>query len=129
MKKEILVLDADEKECQRLCAMLQKKHYRTVQMHSLQNLEKYIQVSSCLAVILDLDTISIDNRVIRELVIKNPGLCILALSKDRFHPELKDAICYHIFACLNKPVDPDELFYWLRCIDENDSDRKYQPNA
>jgi hypothetical protein len=27
-----------------------------------------------------------------------------------------------IYACLNKPVDPDELHYWIKCIFENDKD-------
>ena len=40
----------------------------------------------------------------------------LCTSKDRFHPELKDAICYHIYACLNKPVDPDEMVFWIKSI-------------
>ena len=43
------------------------------------------------------------------------------LSKHPFHPELQDAICYHIYACLNRPVDPDELFYFLRSINENET--------
>jgi hypothetical protein len=44
------------------------------------------------------------------------------MSSDRFHPELKDAICYHIYACLTKPLDYDELLYWLRCIEDNGND-------
>ncbi len=71
---------------------------------------------------MDIDSIQIDNRMIRDLTIKYPDILFLCTSKDRFHPELKDAICYHIFACLNKPVDPDELFYLLKDIYENESD-------
>jgi hypothetical protein len=44
------------------------------------------------------------------------------MSKNPFHPELKDAICYHIYACINRPIDPDELFYWLKSIDDDDDD-------
>lgn len=75
--------------------------------------------TSCNCVILDLDSIRIDNRTIRELTILYPHIYFLCMSKDRFHPELKDAICYHIYACLTKPLDYDELLYWLRCIDND----------
>jgi len=34
---------------------------------------------------------------------------------------LKDAIRNHIYACLTKPVDMDEITYWLRCIREDQS--------
>ena len=51
------------------------------------------------------------------------------LSFDKFHPELKDAICYHIYACLNKPIDPDELLYWLKCIQEDDTESRGSPTV
>jgi len=129
MKKRIALLDADQKECRRLCNLLEKNHYPTIPMHSIQYLEANLKQSDCLAVILDVDTISVDNRSIRDLTIRFPGVYFFCLSERTFHPELHDAICYHIFACINKPVDPDELFYWLRSINENDSDSKDTPQA
>ncbi len=126
MEKRIAVVDADENQCQELCALLEEKGYQTTPMDSIRHLERYLKTSAYPTVILDLDTIPVDNRVIRELIIKNPGIYILGLSKDRYHPELRDAICYHIFACINKPLVLDELFYWLKCIYENDIDPKYQ---
>lgn len=82
----------------------------------------YIQDIECVVVIMDLDTIPIGNRIIRELTVKYPGVYFLWLSSDRFHPHLKEALCYHIYACINKPVDPDELLYWVRSIcEEKDS--------
>jgi hypothetical protein len=54
--------------------------------------------------------------MIRDLALKYPAVRFLCKSKDRFHPELKDAICYHIYACLTKPVDPDELLFWIKSI-------------
>jgi DNA-binding NtrC family response regulator len=121
MKKRIAVLDADQKECRRLCNLLEKNQYPTIPMHSIQYLEGNLKHSSCLAVILDIDTVPVDNRTVRELTIKFPGVYFFCLSKHPFHPELHDAICYHIYACLNRPVDPDELFYWLRSIEENET--------
>jgi DNA-binding NtrC family response regulator len=124
MEKPIVVLDADENQCRALCTMLEERRYRAVPIHKILKLEKCIQRDGCLAVILNIDTVSVDNRTIRDLTIKNPGIHFLCLSKDRFHPELKDAICYHIYACINKPVDKDELFYWIKSIYENEVNLK-----
>jgi hypothetical protein len=63
-----------------------------------------------------IDAIDIDNRTIRDLTIRYPGVYFLCLSEDRFHPELREALCYHIYACINKPVDPSEIYFWLRSI-------------
>ena len=121
MEKKILVLDADSESCQRLYQILDGGCYRAIAVHSLIDLEDRIQEGNCLAVIMDVDTVPVDNRVIRDFALKYPGVRFLCTSKERFHPELKDAICYHIYACLNKPVDPDELLYWIKCIYENES--------
>ncbi len=129
MEKEIVVFDADEKQCKELCVMLEERHYRASPMHSLPNLESYLQGGACLVVIVDLNTTSIDNRVIRKLTTKNPGVYFLGLTRYRFNPELKESICYHIYACLTKPIDPDELIYWLRCIYEDATGEKNRPVA
>lgn len=122
MKKYIVVVDADHIQCSRLCSLLEKKHYAANSIHSILELETNLNLCNCLAVILDIDSIPVDNRSIRDLALKYPGTRFLCTSKDRFHPELKDAICYHIYACLNKPVDPDELLYWIKSIyDEDDN--------
>ncbi len=124
MEKGIVVLDADEEQCKKLCAVLQRHHYQTTALNSLDNLERSIQGSACQAVILDLDTVSVDNRIIRDLKRKNPGIYIVGLSERQFHPELKEAISSHIYACLGKPVDPDELVYCLRSIYKDDAHPK-----
>jgi len=129
MEKGIVVVDADEEQCQKLCVVLQRHHYRTTALHSLDNLERYIEGSTCQAVILDLDTVPVDNRFLRELKRKNPGVYIVGLSERQFHPELKEAMGTDIYACLGKPVDQDELAYWLRSIYENDADPKSPPGS
>ena len=116
MKKGIVVVDSDQNQCRRLCTMLEKNQYSTISIHSLQHLEPKLKQSICLAVILDIDTIPVDNRTVRELALKFPNVYFFCLSEQPFHPELKDAICHHMYACLNKPVDPDELLYWIKCI-------------
>jgi DNA-binding NtrC family response regulator len=122
MKKGIVVLDADKNQCRRFCSLLEKNQYPTIPMHSIQYLRANLKQSNCLVVVLDIDTVPIDNRTVRELTLKFPGVYFFCLSDQPFHPELKDAICYHIYACLNKPLDPDELFYFLRSIYENEAE-------
>jgi len=119
-KKTIVVLDADKKQCRQLCELLTNDQYKATPLYSFHNLAKTIEKSGCQAILWDIDTVPADNRTVRDLTIQFPGAYFFCLSKNRFHPELKDAICYHIYACLNRPIDPDELFYWLRSIDENE---------
>ena len=121
MKKGIVVVDADQNQCRRLCALLKKSQYSTISMHSIRCLEENLKQSNSLAVILDIDTVPIDNRIVRELTIKFPDVYFFCLSEQSFHPELKDAICYHIYACLTKPVDPDELLFWIKSIYEEEN--------
>jgi DNA-binding NtrC family response regulator len=121
MKKKIQVLNANADECLSLCALLNKHHFLTIPADSIPELEINLKDGSCIAVILDLDTIPVSNRNLKELSIKHPSVFFLCISAKRFHPELQDAIRHHIYACLNKPVDPDELLYWLRSMEENDA--------
>ena len=116
MKKGIIVLDADKKSSRLLSDMLLSRDYPVTVTPELSCLEKLIESNQYAAVIFDIDSVPVDNRTIRDLALKYPGLCFLCTSKDRFHPELKDAICYHIYACVNKPIDPDELIFWIKSI-------------
>ena len=122
MQKCILIVNTDKKQCRELGELIEKERYSVSALHSLQNLETYLQENKFQAVIIDIDTVPIDNRTVRDLTIKFPEVYFFCLSVQPFHPELKDAICYHIYACLNKPVDEDELFYFLRSIYENETD-------
>jgi len=122
MKKCILVVNTDKKQGRELGELIEKEGYSVSALNSLQNLETCLEDNKFQAVIIDIDTVPIDNRTVRELTIKFPEVYFFCLSVQPFHPELKDAICYHIYACLNKPVDEDELFYFLRSIYENETD-------
>ena len=121
MKKSIMIIDSDEDQCRAFCKLLEKGHYKATPQYSTENLEVHIKNSGCQAIFWDIDTIPADNRMVRDLTLKFPEIYFFCLSKQPFHPELQDAICYHIYACLNRPVDPDELFYWLRSIEVNET--------
>ena len=121
MNKGLIILDADKSSSHALSDMLTSSGYPVTITPKLSFLEKLIESNQFVAVIFDIDSVPIDNRTIRDLALKYPSLCFLCTSKDRFHPELKDAICYHIYACLNKPIDPDELIFWVKSIYEEEN--------
>ena len=121
MKKKIIILAANQNSCVELSEIINSKNYPLVQTQALSSLEDFLESDQYVAVVFDIDSVPVDNRTIRELALKYPGVRFLCTSKDRFHPELKDAICYHIYACLTKPVDPDELLYWIKSIYEEEN--------
>jgi DNA-binding NtrC family response regulator len=118
MNKGIILLDADRNSSRKLSNMLASRAYPVTITRSLAALDELIESNQYVAVIFDIDSVPVENRTIRDLALKYPGFSFLCTSKDRFHPDLKDAICYHIYACLNKPIDPDELFFWIKSIFE-----------
>lgn len=116
MGATILVLDANDCQRHNLCQLLKENHCPSASLKTLDDLNRRIAENDVLAVVIDIDTVPVDNRTIRDLTIRNPNIYFFCLSERRFHPELKDAICYHIYACINKPIDPDELLFWVRSI-------------
>jgi DNA-binding NtrC family response regulator len=116
MQVPIVVVDANEKQCQELCAVLESEHYPTTPLHSLVSLVGEIELGDRPVVLMDLDTLPVDNLLFRNLKKKNPGVCIIGLSSRPFHPELEEAMSTHIHACLAKPVDEDELLYLVKSL-------------
>jgi DNA-binding NtrC family response regulator len=116
MTEMIVVVNANSDERGELCQVLEESHYQTTPMGSLAGLLEQLRVSTYHAAILDLDSLPVDNRFIRELCKEGPELCVIAISSRSFHPELEEAMRNHISACLSKPVNMDELFYWLKSI-------------
>lgn len=112
----IVIVGNNEDGYQSLIHLLQDNEYKGSTIKTIQALEMYLSENECLAVLIDIDTISVENREMRELTIKYPHSPFLCMSNTKYHPELKETICYHIFACINKSIDPDELFYLLRSI-------------
>ncbi len=127
MRKNILVVDSNNEQCNDLCEALNRVKHQATPLSSAIKLDERIKETGCLAVILDLNTPFIDNSVIKQLTIANPGVYFLGLSENRLNPEFEESICYHIYACLNKPVDLDELLYWIKCMYEEDKDAGHIP--
>ncbi len=92
------------------------KIYRIIECGSSSKLTDLINENAARVLILDLDSISVDNKFVRKLKTQNPDLSILAFSIKTMHPELRESISSYIHACLSKPLDPEELRFWLRSI-------------
>ena len=88
MEKEVLVLDPDQQQRRNLCGLLKANDYTTISMTSLDKIDQYAEENDSLALILNLDTVAVTNKVFRQLKTKRPRLNIIALSKRQFHPEL-----------------------------------------
>ena len=119
MRKLLAVVNGNKPDCQWLCALLAQRNYRAIPIHSLRHLGREVQGGRYPVVIVDLDTLPVDNRLFRGLKKTNPTMRIIGLSSRPFHPDLEEAFSAHISVCLAKPVDWDELIYWLRSLGEN----------
>ena len=117
MKRAVVVLASDELQSETLCAMLTEKDFRPVPISDPAEATNSISETSCLALILDLDSISATNIMLRDLK-KKHDITIIAVSERKLHPELAESMGSHIFASLVKPVDPDDLEYLLKGVFE-----------
>jgi DNA-binding NtrC family response regulator len=119
-KKPVIVVNSDPAEASVISRLLEEAGCLTETVASAARLKDRLKDKACMAVVMDIDSVALENRTIKELASAFPAIRFLCLSRERFHPELEDSIRDHIYACLTKPVDPDELNYWLKCIREDD---------
>jgi DNA-binding NtrC family response regulator len=127
MKEPVIVIVADSEQHEEVRTALAGEGDRTIGCESCSNLQELISDKASSIVILDLDSCHVDNRFLKKLKTENPGLSILAISSKKFHPELRESICSYIHACLNKPLDPEELKFWLRSITLDGSQKGRSP--
>src|SRR5512139_968407 len=92
MQGSVAVVDANRQDCLALCAALERERYPVAAHHSLLNLGGEIGRRGYRVIILDLDTLPVDNRLCRELRKSNPELRIISLSNRPFHPELEESM-------------------------------------
>ena len=120
MKKPgVLVLAGDREQGHEVCSLLQELEYATILTHSLNDLEQELKKDPNVAVILDLDTVPVNNQFLRGLRKVHPQLDILGISELSYHPGLEEVIGSHLLACLVKPLDVEELCFWLKSISEH----------
>lgn len=114
----VAVVDADVRYCRELCALLEQADIQVAPVHSLEELLEYLRRESARVLIVDLDNLPVDNNFFRSLKKQNPDLYIMCLSSRTHHPALQEAMGSHIYASLAKPLNSEELFFWLKSISD-----------
>lgn len=114
----VAVIDADVQNCRKLCALLEQANIPVAPFSSLADLPEHLKREQAGVLIVDLDTLPVDNNFFRHLKKENPDLYILCLSSRTYHPGLQEAMGSHIYASLAKPLNSEELLYWLKAIAE-----------
>ena len=115
MKHEVAVLVSQESQSQAVHSILRQGPYVACELSSMGDVSGYMNGRDEGVLIIDLDTELVTNIALRELKKKHP-LTIIALSGEHLHPDLEESLRHHIYACLKKPADPDELLYMLRSV-------------
>lgn len=118
-KPWVVVVAGDRQDGKKFCSLLSNLNYPATLIHQPEDLEGFIQKSPNIAVIFDLDTVRPDNQFFRGLKKRHPRLHILGVSSQAYHPGLEEVIGSHLYACLLKPLDMEELSFWLKTIAEN----------
>ncbi len=126
-KPAVAVLATNNEQCQEISDLLRASGYPTVALRSFEDLHEQIRGASVKVLLVDLDSAVVDNTFFRNIKKRQPGVFILALSSALYHPDLKEAMGSHIYACLAKPLDTEELLYWLWSISEHEA--APQPSA
>lgn len=112
--KRVLVVSRDAGLADDLSQQVTEAAYHAETLDGLDSLRHALAASECLAVFLDLDSISLDNATVRALVCLHHRISFFGISRLHVHPNLQEAISHHLQACLSAPVDSDELRFWLR---------------
>ncbi|MCL4502183.1 MAG: response regulator [Deltaproteobacteria bacterium] len=114
----VAVVDADVQYCRELCALLEEANVPVAPLYSLKDLPEHLRKEQVGVLMVDLDNLPVNNNFFRSLKKRYPNLHILCLSSRSHHPGLEEAMGAHICASLTKPLNSEELFYWLKAIAE-----------
>lgn len=115
-KLNVVVVDADKQNCSEICALLEQANISVASIYTLKVLANHLKREPVAVLIIDLDTLPVDNTFFRSLKKQYPNLNIFCLSSRTHHPGLEEAMGSHICASLAKPLNSEELFYWLKAI-------------
>lgn len=120
------VLDADPEHCREMCKFLGSQ-YPAAPVQTVSDLIIVLNNQNVRTVIIDIDTVPVDNLTIRNLKTRYPGICYLCVSERPFHPDLREALGCHVVACVRKPVDRSELSFWLKSIHHDHPEPEKKP--
>lgn len=122
----IIVVGWDDNHTKNLCSLLEKELYRFLLVPSLSDAKMQLKKQGYRILLIDLDQITLDNRLLKELHKDYPVLSIIGLSSRKFHQELEEAMSRYIDACFEKSEDYEDLIYWLKAVFDPSFDRGSQ---
>jgi DNA-binding NtrC family response regulator len=114
VRKTVVIVDPDQKHSKEMCSVLEGENYSIIALLSLNDLASRLHECSPCALIIDFDLVPTDNKTLKELRTANRDLCIIGVSNRTFHPELKEALRHYIDACFARPLDYEDLLYYIR---------------
>ncbi len=85
----IVIVGKEKLECQNIVKLINEKKYSGITLKSISALEKTLSQEECMAVLIDIDTVPVENRELRELTLKYPESSFLCMSNEKYHPELR----------------------------------------
>jgi DNA-binding NtrC family response regulator len=115
MKHEVAVLVSQKSQNQVILSILGQGPYAPFALSSMADVSRYMRGRDNGVLLVDLDTEQVTNAALRALK-KKHALTIIALSGENVHPKLEESLRHHIYACLGKPADSDELLYMLKSV-------------
>lgn len=119
MKQFVAIVSKIEDTSGKLIAFIEEKGFSTMHLKSVESLENILAGESPMILMIDIDSLPLDNKHLFQLHRKSTGTSILLLSSRKAHPELREAIGRYVYACISKPLDLDEVDYWLKSILED----------
>lgn len=99
-------------------SILDEGGYEIESCESIEDATQKLDRTWSSVLLVDLDGKEITNRQIRDFRRSHKGVQIVAFSSRTYHPELKESLKEDVCACLGKPLNADELVYWLNSITE-----------
>ncbi|MFZ0448119.1 MAG: hypothetical protein WAL98_02665 [Desulfatiglandaceae bacterium] len=124
MKCDVFVVGAEPRTLEQLKSACLPMPYNLRAISTLEGAKTAIEKDGkpTNAILVDFDGLQVNNSLLRIFRRSLPDTYIIGISTKHFHPELAESLREYIYACLPKPVDPDELCFFLRSIFE-DKDR------
>jgi len=116
MNKHVLLI-VKEEDGKELRQVLEKQGYRLILASSVE-LFNDMEISCRISlVILDLDLPMVSNFFVSHLK-KKTRAWIIGISSGKFHPHLEEALRSDLFSVVRKPIDYAELFYCMKCVED-----------
>lgn len=121
MERYILLIGKNQSDFTELRNQIEIRNIRSFTETSLSVLDKLKESKPPFAAFIDIDSVPVNNKCIKQIKNKYPQLRILLLSEFNIHPDIKEAIVQFVYACISKPLDLDEVEFLLKSIMDDNS--------